>query len=270
MRLIACTRMYNVTPGARRAWARLFNWVSKEAGVALETVEHAAPAPLEDLWRRPDMGCVFMCGLPFSRSLPQPQVIAAPIPSAARYKGRARYFTDLIVRRDRGFRDLEDTFGGSIGWTVEGSHSGFNAPRHHLLAHRSENRPRLYKESLGPAVTPAASLAWVIEGKVDIAPLDSYALDLMRHHEPAWVAEIEAIASTAAAPIPPLVASSAVGPAACDALRRTLLSASANAKMTPVLEDLCLSGFTAVPAEDYEIVRTRETEALAAGYRQPE
>jgi ABC-type phosphate/phosphonate transport system substrate-binding protein len=270
MTLIACARMYNVTPVARQAWAQLFAWVSEVSGVALQVVEHAAPAPLEDLWRRPDLGCVFICGWPFSRALPQPQLIAAPVPAGHRYEGRPIYVTDLIVRRDRGYRSLEDTFGGRIGWTVEGSHSGFNALRHHLLAFRSEDRPRLYGESRGPAVTPATALAWVVEGRVDIAPLDSYALDLIRRHEPERAAEIAVVDSTVEAPIPPLVAGHALDATTREALRRALLRASADSEMEPVLAELCLSGFAVAAAKDYDITLVRERAALAAGYRRPE
>ncbi len=270
MALIACARMYNVTHVAKRAWASLFTWVAESSGLALDVIDHSAPAPLADLWSRPDMGCVFMCGWPLSRADPQPHPIAAPIPLGRRYQKRPIYFTDLIVRRDRGYRTLEDTFGGRIGWTVDSSHSGFNATRHHLLSFRTADRPCLYAASIGPAVTPARSLEWVVAGTVDVGPMDSYALDLIRLHEPERVSEIEIIDTTAPAPIPPLVASHGLDPTVRASLRRSFLAAGDEPAMTTVMADLNLSGFAPVEIEEYGLATVWEREALAAGYRRLE
>ena len=56
MFLIANARMYAVTPAVREAWQRLFDWMAGTSGVPLEYIDHAAPAPLETLWAREDLG----------------------------------------------------------------------------------------------------------------------------------------------------------------------------------------------------------------------
>ena len=48
--------MYALTPVLRDLWRDLFVWVAEVSGVPLDVVEHAAPAPLDDLWRRDDLG----------------------------------------------------------------------------------------------------------------------------------------------------------------------------------------------------------------------
>ena len=180
--MIACSRMYNVVPEARAAWRTIFEWAASRSGVPLEVVEHAAPAPLDDLWARDDMGCVFMCGWPWAMADPRPRLIAAPAPAAPRYGGRPVYFTDLVVRADSGYRTLADTFGGRLAWTVDTSHSGYNALRHHLLRYRTAERPALYAESIGPLVSPLRALQSVIDGTADVAPLDSVCLELLQRH----------------------------------------------------------------------------------------
>jgi len=70
--MIACSRMYNVTPAVREAWDRAFEHAARVSGVPLEIVAHAAPAPLDELWARDDMGSVLMCGWPFAEADPQP------------------------------------------------------------------------------------------------------------------------------------------------------------------------------------------------------
>ncbi len=130
-------RMYAVTPAVETAWRSLLERITAAAGVAFEYVPYPAPQPLETLWARPDLGCVFMCGYPVALQLAEVVPLAAPIPRAPWAAGRPVYRSDLIVREDAPFRTLEDTFGGRAGWTVEHSHSGFNAFRHHLLQYRT-------------------------------------------------------------------------------------------------------------------------------------
>ena len=264
--LVACSRMYDVNPGARDAWHALFEWLAHRSGVALTVIDHAAPAPLAELWARPDLGCTFMCGWPFARAASKPRLLAAPRPSGERYGGAPIYFTDLVVRRDRGYRRLEDCFGGTVAWTAEGSHSGFNALRHHLLPFVRARGAPLFARTFGPTITPRAALLSVIAGEADIAPLDSFALDLIGRHEPDLVAAVEVIASTASTPAPAMIASHAIPPQAAAAITQALLGAHHDAACVDLLRALCLVGFSAVAGSDYEVTLHRASEALTAGY----
>ena len=92
------------------------------------------------MWRRPDLGCVQMCGYPIALGIAEVAPLASPVPAAPWAGGKAVYRSDLIVRKDAPYTTLADTFGGAVGWTVEHSHSGFNALRHHLLPWREGGR----------------------------------------------------------------------------------------------------------------------------------
>ena len=86
---------------------------------------------------------------------------------------------------DSAFRSLEDTFGGRLGYTVEDSHSGYNALRHHLLPYRQQRGANLYRESIGPLTTPRRVIERLLcASDIDVGPLDGYALDLMLRHDP--------------------------------------------------------------------------------------
>ena len=111
------------------------------------------------------------------------------------------------MKADSPFRSLEDTFGGRLGYTVEDSHSGYNALRHHLLPYRRQRGGNLYRESIGPLTTPRRVIDSILAGDIDVGPLDSYALDLMQRHDPDLAARIRIVETTDAAPIPFLVAS---------------------------------------------------------------
>jgi len=69
--LIANARMYSISPESAARWRTLLAAVIEHAGLHIEIIEHQEPAPINDLWRRPDQAAVFMCGLPFSRAEPQ-------------------------------------------------------------------------------------------------------------------------------------------------------------------------------------------------------
>jgi ABC-type phosphate/phosphonate transport system substrate-binding protein len=264
--MIACSRMYNVVPEVRAAWQTIFEWVASRADVPLEVIDHAAPAPLDDLWARDDMGCVFMCGWPWAMANPHPEILATPVPSPTRYGGQAVYFTDLVVREDSGFRKLSDTFGGRLAWTIESSHSGYNALRHHLLRYRTRERPRLYAETVGPLVSPIRALQSVVDGAADVAPLDSMCLDILRRHAPGRVAGLRVIETTEAAPAPPLVASPGADADACARMSRALQSAHEDPALGPALDHAMVDRFVTVSPDSYDITRAWADEASEAGY----
>src|SRR3546814_9085713 len=90
MTLVANARMYAITPASAAAWAQLFAWVAEASGPPLDVIAHAFPAPLNDLWTRPDLGAAFICGYPYALGGKRQQLLAAPVPSPARYAGRPR------------------------------------------------------------------------------------------------------------------------------------------------------------------------------------
>ncbi len=113
-RMIANARMYSVSPEAAGLWRRLLTAVIESAGLDIQLLEHTEPKPIDDLWQRADLAAVFMCGLPFSRSQPRPELIAAPVPSPPDFRGLPQYWSEMVVRKDGALRSIEDTFGGRI------------------------------------------------------------------------------------------------------------------------------------------------------------
>lgn len=262
--MIANARMYAVAPAAAAAWRRLFEWVSAESGIALEVVDHAFSAKLEDLWQRPDLAAAFVCGLPFIKDPRDLLPIAAPIPAAPRYGGKPVYFTDFVVKAESAFHTLADTFGHRLAYTSPTSHSGYNAVRHHLLRYRAPDRPRLYAEVVGPLFTPRRALEAVVTGAADVAPLDSYAHDLLRLYAPELTRAVRIVESTDAAPIPLLMASPGLDAAIAERLTATLERVTeAPAELR---SDLALAGFARSDAARYRHLIELEVAAVRAGY----
>lgn len=268
-RFIANARMYAVTPAAEAAWQALVARIAAEAEVELAYEPYPAPAPLEVLWRRENLGFVQMCGYPIALGIAEVQPIAAPIPALPWAEGRAVYRSDLIVREDSPFRTLEDAFAGTLGWTVAHSHSGFNAPRFHLLAHVARRGAPLFRAVRGELVTARKILDSVRDGSIDIGPLDAFWHALIARHAPELVRGIRVLESTALAPAPAFVASPALPAAAVARLRAAAAEAHARPWFAELAEPLLIVGLAPVARESFAPTLAWDQAALAAGYPEP-
>ena len=250
--LVANARMYSATATVRADWKALLHWVLAHAGLDWQLIDYDAPAPLSALWARDDLGLAMMCGLPFSQRVPQPTLVAAPVPSPARYDGRPVYFTDIVVRADAPFQRLEDTFGGVVGYTLADSMSGGVALNDHLVRARGARPQRLYRAAVGQLIHARGVIEALVAGTIDVGPLDSYYHDLLKHNEPGFAAQVRTIDSTAAQPIPPLVATAALTDDELQRLRQALAASIGAPALQGVAERLLLDGFAIPEAGDYD------------------
>jgi len=263
--MIANARMYAVGAQAAELWRALLSAVTAQAGLNVEVIEHAPPACLDDLWRRTDMAAVFMCGLPYSRADPKPTLIAAPVPAAAEFAGLPKYWSELVVRSDSRFYDLESTLGGTICLTAPNSQSGYAAALQYLMAFdaaraaKAGARSPLYREIAAPAVTPLGAVTAVVSGAADVAPIDAYAYRLLQKYRGDLTSKLRTVARTARTPIPPLVASieGATG------LRAAFTAAHRDPALKVLLGGLELSHFVTPDPRDYDALRIRFESATA-------
>lgn len=256
---IANSRMYNLSPKIRGLWDALFVWLGRESGIALEIVAHAAPAPLSELWARPDMGAVFMCGYPFSQleADARPQPLAAPV-STAEWSGGRPIYTSRIVTARHSPLTLEELPTARWGWTVRDSQSGYNALREFAAG---LPRPPGGFKTVGPLLNPSGVVEAVIGGRADVGAIDAYAYQLMEMHEPQMIADLRIVATTAPAPFPMLVAARQQPAEIVAAVRHALLTAHEQAQGRSILEALGLCAFVMPDIASYEslLARARHT-----------
>ncbi|MFT4185530.1 MAG: PhnD/SsuA/transferrin family substrate-binding protein [Rhizobium sp.] len=262
---IACSRMYNLSPKIAGLWDDLFAWLGAVSGIALDIVSHAAPAPLSELWARPDMGAVFMCGFPFSLLSPEerPIPLAAPISLADWAQGQPVYASHIVAARDTTFA------GGELatarwGWTVRDSQSGYNAPREFVAA--LPNRDAV-GDTVGPLLNPRGVIDALASGKIDVGAIDAYAYQLFEMHEPDVIAPLRIVATTRPAPFPLLVAARGQSPETLESLRRTLLGAHRSDEGRSILASLGLTGFAMPDIAQYDRLpaRARDTDTALGG-----
>lgn len=197
-----------------------------------------------------------MCGLPFSRAEPQPVLVAAPVPSSREFQGQPQYWSDFVVRADSAYRTLEDTFGARIAFTVPDSQSGCLAALSHFMSLAPRATP-LYREVIAPTITPQGNVTAVVEDRADVAPIDAYALRLLRAYRPDLTARIRVVAKTASTPIPPLIASQAL-----PALQAAFLEAHQIDSIKPLMGKLLLQGFARPDPGAYGVLKKRCVAAM--------
>lgn len=269
MTLVANARMYAVAPEAEAEWAALIAEVAAEAEVELTYEQYPAPQPLEHLWRRGDLGAVQMCGYPIALGIADVIPLAAPVPAAEWAGHRPVYRSDLIIRAESKYRTLADTFGGTAGWTVEHSHSGFNAFRHHLLRYRTAEKPVLFSRVTGGLVTARRVIDAVLDGSIDVGPLDAYWHMLIARYRPEVTAGIRVVETTDVAPMPAFVAASGTPPLAVARLREAFVAAAGRPWFGRFRDTLLLEGFAPVSLETYAATMSWDRSARDAGYPFP-
>jgi ABC-type phosphate/phosphonate transport system substrate-binding protein len=263
--LIGNARLYSsIAPTAALAWRRLLGVVAAQSGVALDIIDHAYPAALDELWVRPDLGCAFMCGWPFAREGAVKRVIAAPVPAAGWCAGRAVYRSEFVAAADAPFQTLADTFGERFAYNARDSHSGYNMPRAHLA--RWASRQPLFRAVIGPTGSHRRSIEAVLAGAAELAAIDSYYLALAHRHAPELVAGLRVVDVTDASPIPLLVGSSALKLDEARRLANVLVALGERDDARSLLGELSLEGFAEAEAAVYAATLALERAAERAGY----
>lgn len=261
--MIANARMYSVTAPVAALWRSLLAEILSDTGTPIEIVDHAPPAPISELWRRPDKAAVFMCGLPYSLATPQSEPVASPVPSPAAYGGRACYWSDIVVHTDSAFQTIEQTFGHRLALTTPESQSGYAAPLHALMPYAA-SKP-LYREIIEPRFTPVGALTAVVERKAEVAPLDSYAFALLSKHAPDLTAQVRIIMRTEPTPVPLLVSS---GPASA-VVKEAFLTAHEKPALAALLDQLLLDHFARPERSAYDELKKRFSTMQAFWRRHP-
>jgi ABC-type phosphate/phosphonate transport system substrate-binding protein len=130
--------------------------------------------------------------------------------------------------------------------------SGCVALRAHLAGFRDGAQP-LYRKAVGGFVNARQVIEALVAGTIDVGPLDSYYHDLLRRNDAAFAAQVRVVDATAAAPMPPLVATARLEERELGRLREALQECGSRADLARQRDVLLLAGFCVPAPDDYAV-----------------
>jgi ABC-type phosphate/phosphonate transport system substrate-binding protein len=233
-------------------------------------VEFLAGVPWEERHRRLDAGEIdlaFICGLPYTRKYDRPdrpiELLCAPVMAGSRYGGRPIYFTDVVVRREHPARAFPDLRGRSWAYSDEGSHSGYNVMRHHLLA---LGETRGYFGRVVGSGSQQRSIQMVLTGEIEASGIDSTVLELEQAQRPDLAGSLRTIAAVGPSPIPPVVVARGLAAPLKTRLQELFFGISEDSLGRAILAEGRMTGFVRVYDRDYDPIRGMVHRAEAAGF----
>lgn len=249
-----------LAPNMFPLYAFIARYVQARLGIATELVVGSS---YDRLSEQADVS--FLCGLAYIelRRLGEPiEPLAAPLLYGSRYGGRPIYFSDVIVRRDSGYRSFADLRGCFWAYNEPYSHSGPGITCHRLV---DLGETQDFFGQVIRAGWHAKSIRLVLEGKVDASAIDSHVLTLTLHDHPELAEGLRVIDSLGPSTIQPIVVASWLDEGLKADLRAVLLEMNADAEAQAVLAGRLVQGFTAIADEDYDDLRHMRSACVAAG-----
>jgi phosphonate transport system substrate-binding protein len=197
----------------------------------------------------------WICGAPYVRKIRRSdpiELLAAPVYAGPRYGQRPVYFSDVMVRRDSGFRSFADLRGARWAYNSPGSHSGYEVVRYHLARHG------LNGDFFGSIIATGAhqrSMELIARGEIDASAIDTTVFDAVYERQPDLCAQLRAIEVLGPSSQPPWVIGTHVPADDRQALRAALTRMHEDDQGEAVLRRHGLARFAAVADSDYDDIR---------------
>lgn len=248
----------------------LYGAITRHLGHRLAMPAEFSAGVLADLPRWLDAGAIdvaFLCGWPYALQHDRPdspiELLCAPVMAAPRYGARPIYFTDVIVRHDHPARAFSDLRGASWSYNNDGSHSGYNIVRHHLLE-LGETRGYFGRVACGG--THQGSIRLVLDGAIDAAGVDSTVLETELTARPELAAALRTLTTLGPSTIPPVVVPRGLEPSLKTRLRDLFLGMATDPAGRALLAAHRLTGFVPVRDADYDAIRAMARRAETTGF----
>ncbi|HYL81121.1 MAG TPA: phosphate/phosphite/phosphonate ABC transporter substrate-binding protein [Candidatus Acidoferrum sp.] len=198
-----------------------------------------------------DIAFVHPAGYVFASREAKAQIVAVDV-----WHGKTSYTSRIFVRKDSGFKSLEDLRGKTIAFADPASTSGYVYPMVLLMKKglvRNRDPKTFFKEAMFAGTHEAALLA-LLNGSVDaVASFDLAPQQYLKEKE--RVEKVTFIAETDPIPEAGMVVREGLDPALVRKLRDALMAFNAP-EYRPVLKDFYgIDGFAPAKDSDYNSVR---------------
>jgi phosphonate transport system substrate-binding protein len=251
-----------LAPSVRPVYEFVVRAVGDRLGIETELVDGTSC----DRFASGEGDVAFLCGLPYVELVggPEPalELLAAPVLSGARYRGRPIYFSDVIVHADSDIHSFEELRDRVWSFNEPHSHSGYSVTRAHLAR---IGEPRAFFRLVVEAGFHQRSIEMVRDGSVDGSAIDSQVLEIAIRDEPTLAEELRVVEILGPSTIQPVVASTALPASLRRDLRGVLLDLGHAREERDALGLGLVAGFEAVEDADYDDIRAMVADAEAAG-----
>ncbi|MBI4572283.1 MAG: phosphate/phosphite/phosphonate ABC transporter substrate-binding protein [candidate division NC10 bacterium] len=198
-----------------------------------------------------DMAFVHPAGYVFASQEAKAQIVAVDV-----WHGKTSYTSRIFVRKDSGFKKLEDLRGKTIAFIDPGSTSGYVYPMVMLIKKglvKDRDPKTFFKEAMFTGTHEAALLA-LLNGSVDaVASFDLAPEQYLKDKE--RVERLTYIAETAPIPEAGVIVREGMDPAVVKKLYDALMAFNAP-EYRPILKDFYgIDGFAPAKDSDYNPVR---------------
>jgi len=231
-------------------------YLQRQLGIRTQYVGGIPWQERERLFDQGKIQLLWLCGLPYVDRADAPdsrmELLAVPVPQGPRYYRQPIYFSDIVVRRRSRFETFDDLRGAAWAYNEPRSHSGFNIVRAYLGGKGETDG--FFREGVESGAH-SASLELVLNGGVEVAAIDSTALEWFTARQPNLMDKIRVLATLGPSPIPPWVILKSVPENLRTVLRALLLRMNKEACGRAVLALGSLECLVSARDSDYDPIR---------------
>ncbi|WP_296590043.1 PhnD/SsuA/transferrin family substrate-binding protein [Roseibium sp.] len=214
-------------------------------------------------WTSPDLLLAQTCGYPLTHALQgKVRLVGAPHYAAKGCDG-PRYCSQIVVRRDSDFRQLEDLRGAVATYNGDDSQSGMNAFRRSLATVAKHNS---FFSKVVVSGGHLKSMQAVAEGTADVASIDAVCWHLACNELPDLSSKLRVIEETMSAPGLPFITSTRMTKEEANLIARAVDRVLGMPETQKSRERLGIRGFSKLSDQAYKEILLMEQEAFDLGY----
>lgn len=242
-----------------RSYQDLIGYLGNRVGRATEFIQRATYGEINALVRSGKLDLAFVCTLAFVEGRREfgMELLAAPV-----VRGRAEYFSYIVVPISSEATSLADLKGTVFAFTDPLSNSGWLAPTYQLL--KRGQAPDAFFQRVIYTYSHDNSIRAVADRLVDGAAVDSLVYDGRMERQPELKRRLRVVERFGPFAAPPVVVNPALSGERKAALQTTLLSMHEDPEGRRILEDLGIDRFTILDDHAYDSVRAMRDAQQAA------